>query len=127
MNAPHFEGDGLVAGHVAEAPREDIPALTVTGASKHFGGTPALVDVDFDVRRGEVHALLGQNGSGKSTLVKILAGFHKPDAGAASVYGEELALGGPEAAKALGIRFVHQDLGLVDTLSTIENLALGRG
>jgi ribose transport system ATP-binding protein len=99
----------------------------VTGASKAFGGTPALVDVDFDVRRAEVHALLGQNGSGKSTLVKCLAGFHKPDAGEAAVYGEELAMGHPEAAKALGVRFVHQDLGLVDTLSTVENLALGRG
>lgn len=126
MNTPHFEGDGLVAGHVADAHGSE-PALVITGLCKHFGGTPALSDVDFDVRRGEVHALLGQNGSGKSTLVKILAGYHKPDGGEATVYGEELPLGNPDAAKSAGIRFVHQDLGLVDTLSTVENLALGRG
>ena len=124
---PHFEGEGLVAGHVAQAPAENVPALALTGLTKTFGGTPALTDVDFEVHRGEVHALLGQNGSGKSTLVKILAGFHKPDAGDGAVYGEDLALGHPEAAKAAGIRFVHQDLGLVDTLNTVENLALGRG
>ena len=128
MNEPqqHFDGDGLVAGHV-EHSHGQAPALAITGLSKAFGGTPALSDVDLCVGRGEVHALLGQNGSGKSTLVKILAGYHRPDDGTATLYGEPLALGHPEAAKAAGIRFVHQDLGLVDTLSTVENLALGRG
>ena len=123
----HFSGEGLVAGHVLDAPVTDQPALALSGVSKAFGGTPALIDVDFEVFRGEVHALLGQNGSGKSTLVKILAGYHRPDAGGAMTYGRELSLGNTHSAKAAGIRFVHQDLGLVDTLSTVENLALGRG
>lgn len=125
MTPSEFSGEGLE--EVRPAPALDGPALTIRGLSKAFGGTPALSEVDFDVRRGEVHALLGQNGSGKSTLVKILAGYHRPDAGTASVYDEELALGNPDSAKAAGIRFVHQDLGLVETLSTVENLALGRG
>ena len=74
----------------------------------------------------EVHALLGQNGSGKSTLIKILAGYHQPDPGsAASVDGEALTLGSAAAAQAAGIRFIHQDLGLIPDLSVTDNLALG--
>jgi ribose transport system ATP-binding protein len=104
------------------------PALTITGLSKTFPGQVALNGVDLTVEAGEVHALLGQNGSGKSTLVKILAGYHQPDPGAhAEVAGRPFALGDAAAAREAGLRFVHQDLGLVDAASVLENLALGRG
>jgi ribose transport system ATP-binding protein len=96
--------------------------------NKTFGGTRALRDVDFELRAGEVHALVGQNGSGKSTLIKVLAGFHEPDPGAdAFVHDAPLALGDSDAAHAAGLRFVHQDLGLIDTLDCADNLALGFG
>jgi ribose transport system ATP-binding protein len=102
--------------------------LRIEHLSKTFPGQAALVDVDLSVRAGEVHALVGQNGSGKSTLIKVLAGYHQPDPGASAwVEGEPLALGDGQAAAAAGIRFVHQDLGLVGSLSTMENLALSTG
>ena len=102
--------------------------LRIEHLSKTFPGQAALIDVDLDVAAGEVHALVGQNGSGKSTLIKVLAGYHQPDPGAeAWVDGEPLTLGDAHAAAAAGIRFVHQDLGLVGSLSTVENLALTTG
>ena len=104
------------------------PVLEVLGLSKTFPGQRALADVDLTVDAGEIHALLGQNGSGKSTLIKVLAGYHAPDAGASiHVGGERLRTGVPGAGHELGLRFVHQDLGLVPSLSVIDNLALTRG
>jgi ribose transport system ATP-binding protein len=101
--------------------------LTISSLSKSFAGQLALDRVDLDVQQGEVHALVGQNGSGKSTLIKVLAGYHQPDDGAsATVHDAPLELGSAVAAHAAGIRFVHQDLGLVLELSGIENLMLGR-
>jgi ABC-type sugar transport system ATPase subunit len=88
--------------------------LTVKGLSKTFPGLRALEDVDFAVGRGEVVALVGQNGSGKSTLVKVLTGIHEPDPGA------EITTG------AGGIHVIHQDLGLIPQLNTVENLDLVR-
>ena len=102
--------------------------LEVGGLSKTFPGQRALHDVDLTVRAGEVHALLGQNGSGKSTIIKVLAGYHAPDPGARIlVDGESLPTGVLGAGHQLGLRFVHQDLGLVATLSVVDNLALTRG
>jgi ribose transport system ATP-binding protein len=102
--------------------------LTVRALTKHFGATLALDRVDLDVRAGEVHALVGHNGSGKSTLIKILAGFHEPQGRArVTVRGTPLRFGSAAASLGAGLRFVHQDLGLVNTLSTVENLALGVG
>jgi ribose transport system ATP-binding protein len=104
------------------------PALSVRGLSKTFVGQRALTDVDLDVAPGEIRALVGENGCGKSTLIKILAGFHEPDPGAVvTVAGEPLALGRPGAGEAAGLRFVHQDLGLVAGLDSVDNLALGQG
>ena len=104
------------------------PALSVRGLSKTFVGQRALTDVDLDVAPGEIRALVGENGCGKSTLIKILAGFHEPDPGAVvTVAGEPLALGRPGAGEAAGLRFVHQDLGLVAGLDSVDNLALGKG
>jgi ribose transport system ATP-binding protein len=104
------------------------PVLEVAELSKTFPGQRALDKVDLAVAAGEIHALLGQNGSGKSTLIKVLAGYHAPDAGATiHVDGEPLRMGMPGAGHELGLRFVHQDLGLVSTLNVIDNLALTRG
>jgi len=113
---------------IAPADPEVEPILSIRHLSKTFPGTRALDDVDFEVRPGEVHALVGQNGSGKSTLIKVLAGFHSPDAGATAEFaGESFRLGDSNAAHAAGLRFVHQDLGLVPTLNAVDNLALGVG
>ena len=102
--------------------------LRIEHLSKTFPGQAALVDVGLTVKPGEVHALVGQNGSGKSTLIKVLAGYHQPDPGAeAWVNGEPLILGDAASAANAGIRFVHQDLGLVGSLNTVENLALTNG
>ena len=102
--------------------------LSIEGLSKTFTGQKALRSVDFQVHAGEIRALVGPNGSGKSTLVKILAGYHQPDEGAvATVDGQPFELGHADAAFAAGLRFVHQDLGLVPALGAMDNLALGRG
>jgi ribose transport system ATP-binding protein len=105
---------------------EPVPALRLSGLSKTFPGQQALAGVDLTVDPGEVHALLGENGSGKSTLIKVLSGFHKPDAGAVvEIGGESLAVGSPSSSHRLGARFVHQDLGLIGTMSVADNLFLG--
>jgi ribose transport system ATP-binding protein len=101
--------------------------LSVRDLSKSFGSTRALEGVSLDVGPGEVHALLGQNGSGKSTLIKILAGYHSPDRGTVAIRGEPVGLPLPPVElRRRGLAFVHQDLGLVDTLSVVENLRVGR-
>ena len=99
----------------------DDDALRLTGVSKRFGGVRALHEVQLAVPRGEIHGLAGANGSGKSTLVKILAGYHAPDEGAAWIWGEEVPF--PiHRPHDHGIAAIHQDLGLVDTLSITENV-----
>jgi ribose transport system ATP-binding protein len=102
-------------------------SLSIRGLNKSFPGVKALVEVSFEVARGEVHALLGENGSGKSTCIKILSGYYRPDSGIVKIAGSELSFGGRSHAHRVGARFVHQDLGLVDTLSVADNLALGSG
>ena len=97
--------------------------LAVRAVSKRFTATLALDRIDFDVRAGEVHALLGQNGAGKSTLIKILAGVFAPSAGSIAWRGEEVVPG----SKPLPIAFIHQDLGLIDGMTVAENVALQAG
>ena len=104
------------------------PALEISNLSKTFTGQCVLNDVSLVLQPGEIRALVGQNGCGKSTMIKVLAGYHEPDPGAtAAVNGEPLALGAPGAGEAAGLRFVHQDLGLVPTLDSLDNLAIGSG
>lgn len=106
-----------------------MPVLQLQSISKTFPGQRALSSVDLTVEAGEVHALVGHNGSGKSTLIKVLSGFHEPDAGAGAftVGGEALRFGDPEGVHRAGVRFIHQDLGLAEGLSVLENLKLGTG
>jgi ribose transport system ATP-binding protein len=97
--------------------------LAVAGLTKRFTGTLALDRVDFDVQPGEVHALLGENGAGKSTLIKILAGVHRADHGEIRLHGHII----DPVAEKLPIAFIHQDLGLVDTMTVAENVAVLSG
>lgn len=98
-------------------------ALSVRGLTKTYGAIRALRGVDLEVAAGEVHALLGQNGCGKSTLVKALTGIVTPDGGTASVFGEELSFP-VTTAHERGIAVIHQDLGLVDDMTVLENLGV---
>ncbi len=102
------------------------PVLSITGLSKRFGAVQALKDIDFDVRPGEVVALVGDNGAGKSTLVKAIAGVYVPDAGRVSVDGREVSISSPAESQRLGIATVYQDLALCDNLDVVGNLFLGR-
>ena len=105
--------------------RVDGPVLLMEGISKFFGSIKALDAVDFEVRSGEVMALVGENGAGKSTLVKILAGMYTPDAGRAMLAGKPLELGGAIRSEQVGIAVVQQELSLVPTMSVADNIFLG--
>src|SRR3954451_17235744 len=101
------------------------PLLALEGVSKHFGPVQALEGVDFDVRGGEVVALVGDNGAGKSTLVKSISGINTIDEGKFLFEGTEVKITGPSDAVALGIATVYQDLALCDNLDVVANLFLG--
>ena len=103
----------------------DSPALELRGITKRFGPVVANDRVDFDLRRGEVHALLGENGAGKSTLMSILYGLYHPDEGEVLVDGEPVKVDSPSKAIDLGIGMVHQHFMLVPVMSVTENIVLG--
>ena len=102
------------------------PLLELHGISKSFGSVQALTDVDFEVRPGEVMALVGDNGAGKSTLIKCVAGIHTADSGEIVFDGEVVHIHGPKDAAKLGIEVVYQDLALCDNLDVVQNMYLGR-
>jgi ABC-type sugar transport system ATPase subunit len=102
------------------------PLLELRGISKAFGPVEALKDVSFEVRAGEVHALVGDNGAGKSTLLKIISGVYRPDHGSILVGGEPVDIHSPLDAKRLGIETLYQELALVETLDVAANMYLGR-
>jgi D-xylose transport system ATP-binding protein len=104
----------------------DTPTLELRGITKSFGSVQALSDVDFEVRQGEVMALVGDNGAGKSTLIKSIAGIHATDSGETFFEGERVSISGPKEAAKLGIEVVYQDLALCDNLDVVQNMYLGR-
>ena len=106
--------------------RVAMPVLETRGLSKSFGPVTALDSVDFEVRAGEVMALVGDNGAGKSTLIKCIAGIYSIDTGDVYSNGEHVSISGPKDAARLGIEVVYQDLALCDNLDVVQNMYLGR-
>ena len=102
------------------------PILELRGVSKSFGSVQALQSVDFEVRAGEVMALVGDNGAGKSTLIKCVAGINSIDDGQILFDGKPVTIHGPKDAAKLGIEVVYQDLALADNLDVVQNMFLGR-
>jgi ribose transport system ATP-binding protein len=100
--------------------------IQMRGIDKSFPGVRALRSLDFNLRAGEVHALMGENGAGKSTLMKILSGVYQPDAGVIEVDGAPQRISGPRAAQALGISIIHQELMLMRDLTVAQNIFIGR-
>ncbi|TLN11378.1 ATP-binding cassette domain-containing protein, partial [bacterium] len=105
--------------------RPIIEEMRMQGIVKRFPGVLANDHVDFDVKSGEVHALLGENGAGKSTLMRQLYGLYKPDEGQISIDGQEMHFNSPLDAINAGIGMIHQHFMLVPSLSVVENIALG--
>ena len=108
---------------------QDDAVLTMRGICKQFPGTKALNNVDFTLRRGEIHALMGENGAGKSTLIKVLTGVHEKDGGSIHVDGieGEAHIHSPQDAQNAGISTVYQEITLCPNLSVAENMYIGRG
>src|SRR5580700_2848742 len=99
------------------------PVLEARSIRKAFSGVEALKDVSFDLRAGEVHALIGENGAGKSTLVKIMTGALEADSGTLTVFGNQVRRNDPSVARALGIAAIYQQPSLFKHLSVTENIA----
>ena len=106
--------------------RPSRPRLLVRRLSKRYGNVQALAEVDFELRPGEVMALLGENGAGKSTLVKVLSGLVQPDSGTIEIDGAPAELYPSARSQAAGVAVVHQEYSSVPTLTVAENLVLGQ-
>jgi len=114
-DAPSDGGSGL----------DGAPTVAARGLSKAYAGVKAVDNVDVDIRRGEIHGLVGENGAGKSTLIKMIAGVVQPDSGTIEIDGGRVGLGDASAAERQGIRVLHQEFALVPRLSVAENVLLG--
>src|SRR4030095_8203170 len=100
--------------------------VKMLGIAKSFPGVVALEDVDFSLRTGEIHALMGENGAGKSTLIKVLTGVEQPDQGTIELDGQLVQVRSPHHSQELGISSVYQEVNLCTNLSVAENVMLGR-
>ncbi len=100
--------------------------LQMKDISKSFGGVHALNGIHFELREGEIHALLGENGAGKSTLIKVLGGIYKPDKGSVAINGKDVVMDSVQVARDHGIGIIHQEIVLVPHLTVAENIFLGR-
>lgn len=100
--------------------------VTMSGIEKRFPGVHALKNVRFDLKAGEVHALMGENGAGKSTLMKILSGVYTRDEGSVKLLGKEVVFSGPRDAQDAGIGIIHQELSLMNDLTVAQNIFIGR-
>jgi ABC-type sugar transport system ATPase subunit len=126
MTSPAGAALSEAGGTTREGGADGAVLLEMTAITKRFPGVTALADVDFEVRRGEVHVLLGENGAGKSTLIKIIAGVETADAGTFAFDGRPLAATNPAAMRESGISVIYQELSLVEKLDVTTNLFLGR-
>jgi ribose transport system ATP-binding protein len=111
---------------MSQAEQPPVDAVAMIGIAKSFGGVAALEHVDFSVRKGQIHALLGGNAAGKSTILKMLSGVHKPDKGEIWISGVKLEEHTPEAARRLGIAMIFQEMSLIPSLSVAQNIFLTR-
>src|SRR6195952_4639776 len=100
--------------------------IAMRGIAKAFPGVVALEGVDFSLRGGEIHALMGENGAGKSTLIKILTGVEHPDQGAIELDGKPVQVRSPQHSQELGISTVYQEVNLCTNITVAENIMLGR-
>ena len=100
--------------------------LKMSGISKQFSGVYALRDVSFDLREGEVHALMGENGAGKSTLMKILCGIYPRDGGEVELFGKPVEFKNISESQAAGISIIHQELNMMNHLTVAQNIYIGR-
>ena len=119
-------GDLIAEANPALSRVHSHALLTASGISKQFGGVAALREVGFDLRPGEIHALMGENGAGKSTLMKILAGIYTDYEGTVGIAGQPVRFASVRDAEAAGIAIIHQELNLVPELNVAENIFLGR-
>src|ERR1700758_3235095 len=118
-------GEGAAVVDAPGAPNAPDVLVRVEHVAKAFGATQALRDCSFELRAGEVHALVGENGSGKSTLVKILSGVHVPDSGRVEIVGAQADLRSPKAAQEQGIVTVFQEVLVAEARSVLDNVWLG--
>ena len=100
--------------------------LKMQGIQKYFSGVHALKGVDFELKAGEVHALMGENGAGKSTLIKVLCGIHKNDGGTITYFGEDVSFANIAESQAAGISVIHQELNMMNHLTVAQNMFIGR-
>ena len=98
----------------------------MTDIDKHFSGVHALKNVSFELKAGEVHALMGENGAGKSTLMKVLCGIHSRDGGTIELFGEKVNFSNTRESQAAGIGIIHQELNMMNHLTVAQNIYIGR-
>ncbi len=113
-------------GMQGEGAASAAPLVVMSGIEKQFPGVHALKQARFELRAGEVHALMGENGAGKSTLMKILSGIYQPDAGEILLDGRPVEILSPRAAQDAGISIIHQELSLMNDLTAAQNIFIGR-